>query len=228
MNNNFKKIKQNDVFKMSKAEGIKKLKIKMSWKKNQVNGQTIEDLDLAIIGLTSANVNGETKDIAYSESFVVFWGNTDISKNVILNEKKVKQFVAPKQSIVHFGDIREVGDSGDSEYATIDLEQLPEDLTKIALICSTYDDTDRYVNTKLYNYSDASVEIIEENTKQELLSYTFSDNEDFKDTTSVIFGFLEKIDNEWQFKAVNVKDDYLRKQGKTSDSKGIHYFIDIL
>lgn len=225
--NNFQRVKKDGVFKMSKEEGIKKLKIKMSWKANKVNGQTIEDLDLAIIGLSTVQQNGEDKDIAYSNPYVVFWGNQDIAKNTFVDGKKAVQFVAPNQSIVHYGDIRQVGEDGDAEYATIDLEKLPEDMTKIALICSTYDDENDFKNAKLYNYNEAKVEITEENTKKELLSYTFSDNEDFKNTTSVIFGFLEKTSSGWQFKAVSAKDDTLRKAGKQSDSKGVFFFIDI-
>ncbi len=225
--NNFQRVKKGESFKMSKNDGIKQIKIKMSWKKNRVNGQTIEDLDLAIIGLSTTQMNGEPKDIMYSNPYVVFWGNKDIAKNVIVDNEKKEHFIAPNESIVHFGDIREVGETGDSETAIIDLEKLPNDMTKVALVCSTYDDVDDYKNAKLYNYNEAKVEITEANTKKELLSYTFSDDEDFKDTTSVIFGFLEKTSSGWQFKAVSAKDDALRKAGKNSDSKGVFFFIDL-
>lgn len=226
--NDFLNVRKNDTFTFSKKSGIKVIKIKMSWEKAQVNGQTIEDLDLAIIGLNTVDINGEKKDIAYSNPYVVFWGNKGIVKNSVSPQtgKKTEQFVAPNESIIHLGDVREVGDSGDAEYAIIDLDKLPQDMTKVALICSTYDDND-YKNAKLYNYKSAKVEITEDISKQELLSYTFSDDENFKDTTSVIFGFLERVGSDWTFKAVSAKDDDLRRQGKLSEHKGVAYFIDL-
>lgn len=155
--------------------GLSKVVVGLGWDVNQFDTGGDFDLDATAFLLTDTGKVSNQKDF-------VFFGNLS----------------HPSGSVVHQGDnLTGVGD-GDDEQIRVNLDLVPENITKIAFAVTIYEAEERRQN--FGQVSNAFIRIYDEATGNELLRYDLG--EDFSIETAAIFGELYKHGSEWKFNAI--------------------------
>ncbi len=159
---------------MKKAPALKKIMIGLGW---EVKSGNPLDLDASVFML---NTHGKTPNKDY---FVYF------------NNLK-----SPDGSLVHTGDNRTGVGDGDDEMILANLPLIQQDVEEILITVSIYEAESRRHNFGLLK--EAYIRIVDMETQKELVQFDL--DEEFPRYTEVEFGKLQKINNEWHFKATGL------------------------
>lgn len=100
--------------------------------------------------------------------------------------------------VKHGGDNLTGAGDGDDETIMIKLDKLPESVTRIVIGANIYQAHER--NQDFGNVENAFLRIYNVDNNVEMLRYDLTNEFDGK--TAVIFGELNRIGNDWEFKAV--------------------------
>ena len=155
--------------------GLKKVVVGLGWDINSFDTGGDFDLD------ASAFLLADTGKVSSQEDFV-FYGNLK----------------HPSGAVEHCGDNLTGAGDGDDEQIKINLEMIPESITKIAFTATIYEAEERRQN--FGQVSNAFIRIYNEETGEEMLRYDLG--EDFSIETAVVFGELYKNNGEWKFNAI--------------------------
>ena len=155
--------------------GLKKVVVGLGWDVNQFDTGGAFDLDAAAFLLTDSG------RVSRQEDFV-FYGNLK----------------HPSGSVEHMGDNLTGEGEGDDEQIKISLDQVPENISKVAFTVTIYEAETRRQN--FGQVSNAFIRIYNEENGEELLRYDLG--EDFSIETAVVFGELYKNNGEWKFNAI--------------------------
>jgi tellurium resistance protein TerD len=159
---------------MKKAPSIKKIMIGLGWEVK--NGNPL-DLDASVFML---NRHGKT----LNKDYFVFFNNLK----------------SPDGSIAHTGDNRTGVGDGDDEMILANLPIIHQEIEEILIVVSIYDAESRRHNFGLLK--EAYVRIVDMETQVEILQFDL--DESFPRYTEVEFGKLQKVNNEWHFKATGI------------------------
>ncbi len=155
--------------------GLSRVVVGLGWDVNQFDTGGTFDLDTAAFLLTdSGKVSG-------SEDFV-FFGN----------------LTHPSGAVQHMGDNLTGAGDGDDEQIKLNLQQIPDHITKIAFTVTIYEADIRHQNFGQVN--NAFIRIYNDENGEELLRYDLG--EDFSIETAAVFGELYKNNGEWKFNAI--------------------------
>lgn len=155
--------------------GLSRVVVGLGWDVNQFDTGGAFDLDTAAFLLTdSGKVSG-------SEDFV-FFGN----------------LTHPSGAVQHMGDNLTGAGDGDDEQIKLNLQQIPDHITKIAFTVTIYEADIRHQNFGQVN--NAFIRIYNAENGEELLRYDLG--EDFSIETAAVFGELYKNNGEWKFNAI--------------------------
>lgn len=160
---------------LSKTDAsLRRILVGLGWNARATDGQDY-DLD------ASAFILRENGKVGSDDDFIFY-----------------NQLTSTCGSINHTGDNRTGAGAGDDEALTVDLGNVPEHVTRIA-ICVTIDDAD----AKKQNFgqvSDAFVRIVNQDNDVEIVRFDLS--EDYSTETAMIFGEIYRHNGDWKFKAV--------------------------
>ncbi len=154
--------------------GLSKVIVGLGWDTNKFDGADF-DLDACAFLL------GENGKCASAEDFVYY------------NNLKHKS-----GSVEHLGDNLTGEGEGDDEQVTINLSQVPANVSKIAITVTIHMAAERNQNFGLV--SNAFVRVLDEGSNTELLRYDLS--EDYSIETALVFAELYRHGAEWKFAAV--------------------------
>lgn len=155
--------------------GLTKVIVGLGWDLNQFDTGGDFDLDTAAFLLTDSG------KVSNQEDFV-FFGNLK----------------HPSGCAEHMGDNLTGAGDGDDEQIKINLQAVPDNITKIAFTVTIYDAETRRQNFGQVN--NAFIRIYNEDNGEELLRYDLG--EDFSIETAAVFGELYKNNGEWKFNAI--------------------------
>lgn len=155
--------------------GLTKVIVGLGWDLNQFDTGGDFDLDTAAFLLTGSG------KVSNQEDFV-FFGNLK----------------HPSGCAEHMGDNLTGAGDGDDEQIKINLQAVPDNITKIAFTVTIYDAETRRQNFGQVN--NAFIRIYNEDNGEELLRYDLG--EDFSIETAAVFGELYKNNGEWKFNAI--------------------------
>ncbi|SER74779.1 tellurium resistance protein TerD [Butyrivibrio fibrisolvens] len=155
--------------------GLQKVVVGLGWDVNGFDTGSGFDLDAAAFLLT------ESGKVSRQEDFV-FYGNLK----------------HPSGSVEHVGDNLTGAGEGDDEQIRICLNQVPDNIVRIAFTVTIYDAETRRQNFGQVN--NAFIRIYNEETGEEMLKYDLG--EDFSIETAAVFGELYKNNGEWKFNAI--------------------------
>lgn len=155
--------------------GLTKVVVGLGWDLNQFDTGGDFDLDTAAFLLTDSG------KVSNQEDFV-FFGNLK----------------HPSGCAEHMGDNLTGAGDGDDEQIKINLQAVPDNITKIAFTVTIYDAETRRQNFGQVN--NAFIRIYNEDNGEELLRYDLG--EDFSIETAAVFGELYKNNGEWKFNAI--------------------------
>lgn len=146
----------------------------LGWDVNQFTGQDF-DLDVQVFML------GEN-ELVPSDKHFIFFNNP----------------VSPDGSVRHNGDNRTGVGEGDDETISVQLQQIPPNVSKLVFTVTIYDAINRGQN--FGQVSNSYIRVFDTNTQQELVRYDL--REDFSGNLSVVVGELYRYNGEWKFRAV--------------------------
>lgn len=155
--------------------GLTKVVVGLGWDVNKYDGGQDFDLDASIFLL------GENGKVS-SETDFIFYNNP----------------TGGNGSVVHNGDNRTGAGDGDDEQVSIDLNNVPAHIQKIAFTITIHDGEAR--NQNFGQVSNSYVRILNEATNQELIRYDLG--EDFSIETALVVGELYRHNGEWKFSAI--------------------------
>ncbi|MDE5583061.1 MAG: TerD family protein [Ruminococcus sp.] len=155
--------------------GLKKVIVGLGWDVNLFDTGAAFDLDSCAFLLTDSGKVSKPEDF-------VFYGN--------LNH--------PSGAVTHLGDNLTGAGDGDDEQITIDLSQIPAEITRIAFTVTIHEAEQRRQNFGQVNNS--FIRLCNEETGEEILRYDLG--EDFSIETAVVFAELYKHGSEWKFNAI--------------------------
>ncbi|SDO81286.1 Stress response protein SCP2 [Paenibacillus sp. yr247] len=179
---------------------------------NLVKGQKI-DLTKGNAGLTKVIVGlGWDPAVVEKKGFFGSKKTTveiDCDASVILldengkltKEKNVVYFAnlqSPDGSVVHSGDNRTGEGEGDDEQVSVNLGQVPADVSKIIFVVNIYDCVNRKQDFGLIQ--SAYIRIVNDSNNQELVKFNLS--EIYSGKTSLIAGEIYRHNGEWKFSAI--------------------------
>lgn len=104
----------------------------------------------------------------------------------------------PDKSVKLMGDNRTGAGEGDDEVLIVDFRKIPADVASIAIAVSIYDGEERQQN--FGSVQNAFVRLVDVETKKEVLRYALQ--EQFSTETALIMASVDKVNNEWQLKAI--------------------------
>jgi tellurium resistance protein TerD len=119
----------------------------------------------------------------------------------LTKEKNVVFFAnlqSPDGSVVHSGDNRRGEGDGDDEQISVNLGQVPADVSKIVFVVNIYDCVNRKQDFGLIQ--SAYIRLVNDFNKQELIKFNLSD--DYSGKTSLIVGEIYRHSGEWKFNAI--------------------------
>ena len=157
-----------------KAPGLKRLLIGLGWDVNESGGADF-DLDACAFLL------GENGKCPKSKDFV-FYGNLE----------------HPSGAVTHLGDNLTGDGEGDDEQLTVDLDQAPDNIRRIAFTVSIHEAEDRGQNFGMVQ--NAFIRVENGANGRELARFELG--EDFSGETAVVVGELFREGGEWRFRAV--------------------------
>lgn len=155
--------------------GLQKVVVGLGWDVNGFDTGAGFDLDAAAFLLTDSG------KVSRQEDFV-FFGNLK----------------HPSGAVEHLGDNLTGAGEGDDEQIRISLNQVPDNIVRIAFTVTIYDAETRRQNFGQVN--NAFIRIYNEETGEEMLKYDLG--EDFSIETAAVFGELYKNNGEWKFNAI--------------------------
>lgn len=155
--------------------GLQKVVVGLGWDVNGFDTGSGFDLDAAAFLLTDSG------KVSRQEDFV-FYGNLR----------------HPSGAVEHIGDNLTGAGEGDDEQIRISLNQVPDNIVRIAFTVTIYDAETRRQNFGQVN--NAFIRIYNEETGEEMLKYDLG--EDFSIETAAVFGELYKNNGEWKFNAI--------------------------
>ncbi|MGN0331044.1 MAG: TerD family protein [Kineothrix sp.] len=155
--------------------GLSRVVVGLGWDVNQFDTGGAFDLDTAAFLLTDSG------KVSRSEDFV-FFGN----------------LTHPSGAVQHMGDNLTGAGDGDDEQIKLNLQQIPDHITKIAFTVTIYEADIRHQNFGQVN--NAFIRIYNDENGEELLRYDLG--EDFSIETAAVFGELYKNNGEWKFNAI--------------------------
>ena len=155
--------------------GLKKIMVGLGWDVNAFDSGADFDLD------ASAFLLGENGKCPTEKEFI-FYGN----------------LAHDSESVQHMGDNLTGEGDGDDEQIEVNLEIIPENISKVAFTVTIYDSDVRRQN--FGQVSNAYIRIVDESNGQELIRYDLG--EDFSIETAVVVGELYRHNGEWKFNAI--------------------------
>lgn len=179
---------------------------------NLVKGQKIDltkgnaGLSKVVVGLGWDPAVVEKKGFFGSKKTAV---EIDCDASVILldangkltKEKNVVFFAnlqSPDGSVVHSGDNRTGEGDGDDEQISVNLSQVPADVSKIIFVVNIYDCVNRKQDFGLIQ--SAYIRILNDANKQELVKFSLTDS--YAGKTSLIVGEIYRHNGDWKFNAI--------------------------
>jgi len=160
---------------LSKADsGLKRILVGLGWEARSTTG-TDFDLDASAFLLGS---NGKVR----SDSDLIFYN----------------QLTSLCGSVEHTGDNRTGEGDGDDEEVKINLDAVPESVSRIVVTVTIHDAQARGQN--FGQVSDAFMRIVNAETNIEVARFDLS--EDYSTETAMIFGEVYRNNGDWKFKAV--------------------------
>ncbi len=160
---------------LSKTEpSLKRILVGLGWEARATEGVDF-DLD------ASAFLLGENGKVRRDEDFIFY-----------------NQLASVCGSVVHTGDNRTGAGEGDDEALKIDLETVPEAITRIVVCVTIHEAEVRRQN--FGQVSDAFMRIANLDDDREIARFDLS--EDYGTETAMIFGEVYRYKGEWKFKAV--------------------------
>ncbi|MBD8088414.1 TerD family protein [Pseudomonas fluorescens] len=160
---------------LSKAEpGLQKILVGLSWEERTTHGQAF-DLDASALCLYE---DGKAKN---DKDFIFF-----------SNDKSVDG------SIIFGGDNRTGSGDGHDETITIDLSQVPAEITRVQFIINIHEGKER--NQCFGQVGGAKVEVLNQETNNSIAVYEL--NEDASVETVVVMGEVYRHGEEWKFRAI--------------------------
>lgn len=154
---------------------LKKLIIGLGWDVNKYDGGHSFDLDAVAF---SCGDDGKV----HNEGDMIFYNNLKHSSG----------------AIEHLGDNLTGDGDGDDEQILINLELIPEHITKIDFTVTIHEAEERKQN--FGQVSNAYVRVANSDTKEELIRYDLG--EDFSIETAIVVAELYKNGAEWKFNAI--------------------------
>ena len=154
---------------------LKKLIVGLGWDTNKYDGGADFDLDAA------AFLCGEDGRV-HSDADFVFYNN----------------LVHSSGCVEHTGDNLTGAGEGDDEVIKVDLERVPENISKISFTVTIFEADERRQN--FGQVSNAYIHIFDEVTGTEILRFDLG--EDFSIETAVVVGELYKNNGSWKFNAI--------------------------
>ena len=155
--------------------GLSRVVVGLGWDVNAFDTGGDFDLD------TAAFLLGESGKVTRAEDFV-FYGNLR----------------HPSGAVEHLGDNLTGRGDGDDEQIKIDLDRVPENITRIAFTVTIYEADERRQN--FGQVANAFIRIVDEAKGEEILRYDLG--EDFSIETAAVFGELYRHNGEWKFNAI--------------------------
>ena len=160
---------------LSKKEpSLRKVMIGLGW--DFQSGQQL-DLDASVFML---NAHGKLP----KDEYFVFYNNLR----------------SPDTSVQHTGDNRTGVGEDDDEMILANLNLIDSTITDLVFVVTIHDAEARRHNFGLL--SEAYIRVVDVDTKREILKYDL--DAEFSKSTDVEFGRLQKVDNEWYFRASGI------------------------
>lgn len=153
---------------------LKNVKIGLGWDTRSTDGQDF-DLDASAFLLTDAGkVRGDND--------FIFYNNLKSSDG----------------SVTHTGDNRTGEGEGDDESLVVELDRVPQDVTKIVFVVTIHDAAAR--RQSFGQVANAFIRLVNNDSNVEAARYDLS--EDASTETAMLFGELYRHAGEWKFRAV--------------------------
>lgn len=157
------------------APNMKNMLLGLGWKARETEGVDF-DLDASVYMLAA-------NEKVRSDSDFVFYA-----------QKK-----STCGSVVYHGDNQEGTETGsDAEEVTLKLNEIPADITKIAVVVTIYNAQERGQN--FGQVDSAYIRAVDEDTKEEIARFDLT--EDAALETGMLFGEIYRHNDEWKFKAI--------------------------
>lgn len=155
--------------------GLKSIMVGLGWDVNAFDTGAAFDLDACAFMLDDS---GKTP----TENEFIFYGNLEHNSG----------------SVKHMGDNLTGDGDGDDEQISIDLANVPANISRIAFTVTIYDADVRGQN--FGQVSNSFIRIVDNMTGTELIRYDLG--EDFSIETAVVVGELYRHNGEWKFNAI--------------------------
>ena len=155
--------------------GLTKRNAGLGWDVNSFDSGAAFDLD------AEAFLLSDTGKVTSDADFI-FYGNTTHASG----------------SVEHTGDNRDGAGDGDDETIKIDLNRVPQNISRIAFTATIYDAAVR--NQNFGQVRNAFIRIYNPDTNEELVRYDLT--EDFSIETALVIAELYRHNGEWKFNAV--------------------------
>lgn len=156
------------------APGMTKILVGLGWDERTTDGAEF-DLDASVFLLKK---DGKVR----TDSDFIFYNN----------------LTSVCGSVVHQGDNRTGEGEGDDEAVKIDLNKVPTDIDKIAVVVTIHDAKKR--NQNFGQVANAFMRLVNSESNEEVARYDLS--EDYSIETAMNFGEIYRHNSEWKFKAV--------------------------
>lgn len=154
---------------------LKKVLIGLGWDTNKYDGGYDFDLDAA------AFCCGDDSKVHNDLEFVFYNNLSD-----------------PSGSIVHMGDNLTGEGEGDDEQITVDLKEVPSNISRINFTVTIHEADIRRQN--FGQVSNAYVRVVDAETDKELIRYDLG--EDFSIETAIVVAELYRHNGQWKFNAI--------------------------
>ena len=154
---------------------LTKIMVGLGWDVNAFDSGSDFDLDASVF---MVGENGKCP----TEKEFIFYGNLEHSSG----------------SVKHMGDNRTGEGDGDDEQISIELNEIPSNVSRIAFTVTIYEAEARRQN--FGQISNAYIRVIDDVTGTELIRYDLG--EDFSIETAIVVGELYRHNGEWKFNAV--------------------------
>ena len=153
---------------------LKNVKIGLGWDTRSTDGQDF-DLDASAFLLTDAGTVRGDHDF-------IFYNNLKSAEG----------------SVTHTGDNRTGEGDGDDESLIVELDRVPQDVTKIVFVVTIHDAATR--RQSFGQVANAFIRLVNNDSNVEAARYDLS--EDASTETAMLFGELYRHAGEWKFRAV--------------------------
>lgn len=162
----------------------------------EAESQGIGDLDKVNVGLGwRASTTGSTYDLD-AWAMVARAGRQFSSDNLIYYGHRADS----RKTIRHQGDDLVGAGSGDNEIIEIDLKSMPEDYMRVYVGVTIY-----MAKSKRQKFGDVKntfIRVFDRKSGKELCRYADEFSGALADSTTMLMGYFERRDNEWDFVAV--------------------------